>query len=687
MSHQFSATVLPPMPVVLQMLGQHWDIAIACVAALMGICCLCAKHFAVSGSYALFALLALAGGWLLRGHLQPSGATTVARGLGSNGKATFVPQLHTPEPTPGHGDEQGAARWSDVGSAAQAVPGAGRGSWQQMFTLPGVTGDMEAQDIAEAEQAAGPGPSRINWLESQVATQASLVTELQQDRERLEKQLVSEQRRAEALKARLADAHTQARDAQPPFSQRALGDDAAHPRDSLSRIEKEADRSASQTSGPLQEARRQLQAQERRADDAEATARKRSKELQDVTKKLQAQERRAEEAEKSARQANQDLQDATRKLKEAVAGAGDSAELRVLRNQVKAAQGRERRAMERCEKAEEELEEAEQKASAVGDQIAKLKRDMEKLRSEREESRKKEMKAVTENEGIRFDLDKAKMRASRFERELRAAEEKQEGLSQELIEAKRSLEEVKEEADSTARLRRERLQEAERSAAQAAKLGVQFRGAQRERDEARSQLEEARRREAQAAGASEAHRAEAEQALARVAVLTTQLEELRSKAEEAKDAAQTKWNSKLVAQLKQLQEEHDQVQRSKERLTRELQREQDEAAPFRRELQSAREAVQRLEEQLQQARTEALAYRRQSTSRLSSSRSGDNLRMEISDEDTIEAVGGLLLRSIQNVPEEKRANIRKQLLLCFHPDRNPAAEMAKKVTQMLNTSS
>jgi len=54
------------------------------------------------------------------------------------------------------------------------------------------------------------------------------------------------------------------------------------------------------------------------------------------------------------------------------------------------------------------------------------------------------------------------------------------------------------------------------------------------------------------------------------------------------------------------------------------------------------------------------------------------------DEVVLDTLGEMLLRKIQTAPEHSRQNMKKQLLLCFHPDKNPITEVAMRMTQLLN---
>lgn len=63
--------------------------------------------------------------------------------------------------------------------------------------------------------------------------------------------------------------------------------------------------------------------------------------------------------------------------------------------------------------------------------------------------------------------------------------------------------------------------------------------------------------------------------------------------------------------------------------------------------------------------------------------SRDSVSRTPAADDAVGNFGEVLLQSIAAAPEEERAKMRKQLLLCFHPDRNPVSEVATRLTQVL----
>uniref|UniRef100_A0A7S1R7C2 J domain-containing protein n=1 Tax=Alexandrium catenella TaxID=2925 RepID=A0A7S1R7C2_ALECA len=155
---------------------------------------------------------------------------------------------------------------------------------------------------------------------------------------------------------------------------------------------------------------------------------------------------------------------------------------------------------------------------------------------------------------------------------------------------------------------------------------------------------------------------------------------------------QAKWAAKLAAQLRELQEEHDEALRQRDGLRLDLERGRDELAEQRHalrklqlELQREKERAQKLDAELQSEQREGRAHRRERLRRQGSlpSLRAVSLTDKVSDSAAIEALGGILQRSMRDLPAERRQNFKRQLLLCFHPDRNPATEVATRVTQIL----
>jgi len=144
-----------------------------------------------------------------------------------------------------------------------------------------------------------------------------------------------------------------------------------------------------------------------------------------------------------------------------------------------------------------------------------------------------------------------------------------------------------------------------------------------------------------------------EQALTKAESLEVQLEQTKKIAAQS-DVQQCVPNS-LVEEKQKLQEA--------------LEEERHKSSDIQSELKSAEKLAAKLEADLKLEKMCTRALRRQ------------NLK----DEDTAyQAVGNVLLQAIDKAPEKDRAKTKKQLLLCFHPDKNPATELANRITQLIN---
>jgi len=146
-----------------------------------------------------------------------------------------------------------------------------------------------------------------------------------------------------------------------------------------------------------------------------------------------------------------------------------------------------------------------------------------------------------------------------------------------------------------------------------------------------------------------------------------------------------KYATKLEDEVSELQRHADQ-----------LQREQGDFCHQREELQMKRNTLaeklareRRQSEEYQQRRDAALVAIKQEQDRLL------RLRREVEDvklqrrsnpTDAIEQMGDMLLNTLRNAPPGRRASVKKKLLLSFHPDKNPAHELATRITQILNRS-
>merc|ERR1719440_2318096 len=156
------------------------------------------------------------------------------------------------------------------------------------------------------------------------------------------------------------------------------------------------------------------------------------------------------------------------------------------------------------------------------------------------------------------------------------------------------------------------------------------------------------------------------------------------------EAQRTSWsNDKLLAQIKELQQQHqeDWLKRSV------LQRQVDSYAEQIKRMTSLHDTVNeqtrtinKLEAQLADEKKESRAVRDEfharmlgQTGRLTSTstfESGLLGRDALPDDIIISAFGELLKRSMLGKSAPEANKIKRQLLFCFHPDKNPAGEIA-----------
>jgi hypothetical protein len=62
------------------------------------------------------------------------------------------------------------------------------------------------------------------------------------------------------------------------------------------------------------------------------------------------------------------------------------------------------------------------------------------------------------------------------------------------------------------------------------------------------------------------------------------------------------------------------------------------------------------------------------------------VRQQMTDDDSIEAFGEVLKKLIVSKSGIEASKTKRQLLFCFHPDKNPATEIATRITQILTSS-
>mmetsp|Transcript_174 Transcript_174/g.382 ORF Transcript_174/g.382 Transcript_174/m.382 type:complete len:331 (-) Transcript_174:98-1090(-) len=302
--------------------------------------------------------------------------------------------------------------------------------------------------------------------------------------------------------------------------------------------------------------------------------------------------------------------------------------------QAKEAVIREQCAARMNEKAQQQAKQASAKATELQVKVGELQEQLQEQRESRDKAVEDARQAQEELQASRAELWQSSARAER--------------LSVQLTETRRDLEARRAEADSAEAAARAEAEEARRAAAEMeAKLDVQ-------------------------AG--------------RVRALEVEVLAAKAEAEEARRGAQAKWANKLAQQLKELQEELDDAAKKKRAASAELQREREDHAQRRRELRKAADALQEERNRVRKLESElGMSPGQRQASRMQRSRSvAGSFGGAGGDDATIEALAGILQRDLQRVPVDQRQSIRKQMLLCFHPDRNPAKEVATRITQILN---
>lgn len=393
------------------------------------------------------------------------------------------------------------------------------------------------------------------------------------------------------------------------------------------------------------------------------------------------------------------------------------AQLRELLQQIEAAKGQEERTRRRCEAHRSEAEQAQAQASSLSAQLAQLK---QKVEADAESMRERERQAQKRADEARAKAEQEAARASKFADQL-------ETMRSERDDFRRRFEEAHAKEHKAVTRCEAAQAAADEAAAHSTRLQGQLQDANEAAEEARARAECARQQEQQAVRMCREARLEAEQAAVRASVLALQVDELRERGREGVTASrsetsrrgtesplaqapaqaqgqgqgqgqspgQAKWAAKLAAQLTGLQEEHDKVSKQRDALRKDMESGRDELASqknalrkARAELQQERQRVQQLEAELQQGQRGGRARMRRQGSMPTLEGPGlaFGLGHCMTDTAAIEAVGGILQRSVRNLPEEKRQNFKRQLLLCFHPDRNPATELATRVTQILTGS-
>jgi len=354
-------------------------------------------------------------------------------------------------------------------------------------------------------------------------------------------------------------------------------------------------------------------------------------------------------------------------------------------------QQQNKEARDKLHQVESALGEARSAADQAEADAAKLRKQLQECRwshvGELEELRSREQRAVKLAEAAQYDALRTSSASAEWERQ--AAE-----LRNEHSTLQAQVQELEEERQNWQQQRHCSRAETDEAAAQLAHLSSELQRLQEENASLQLQSQAVKEQLAKVTEQLEQATLETNRGTARTSELLQQLENCQQEIENMKadkrgTTDKARWTSKLAAQLKELQKEHDEAHQQRRGLLADLQRE-------RHELEKQRHAAQRSQEALAQERKRSLLLEaelnrckeeRRSSSRPSRVRhsTGNAPTLDSpSDAAAIEALGAMLQRSMQQVPTETRQNFKRQLLLCFHPDRNPAKEVATRVTQILN---
>jgi len=173
--------------------------------------------------------------------------------------------------------------------------------------------------------------------------------------------------------------------------------------------------------------------------------------------------------------------------------------------------------------------------------------------------------------------------------------------------------------------------------------------------------------------ACEAARLDAERAMASVGKLTAQVKELQHQVSED-------WLQRTV-----LQRQIDTHAEEAKRLNN-----------LQNLLDEEKRSTQKLESQLCEEQKITAALREEFHARML----GDTDRLaklencsilmqtpKLSDEERIDLFGDVLKRTIEALPIQEGLRFKRQLLFCFHPDKNPALGIANRMSQILNSFS
>jgi hypothetical protein len=107
-------------------------------------------------------------------------------------------------------------------------------------------------------------------------------------------------------------------------------------------------------------------------------------------------------------------------------------------------------------------------------------------------------------------------------------------------------------------------------------------------------------------------------------------------------------------------------------------------------LDEEKRSTQKLEAQLAEEQKNVATLREEFHARVLGNKTGsleecaDLLRPKLSDDQCVDAFCDLLKRNIGTLAAPEALKIKRQLLFCFHPDKNPGLGVATRITQLLN---
>lgn len=355
----------------------------------------------------------------------------------------------------------------------------------------------------------------------------------------------------------------------------------------------------------------------------------------------------------------------------------------------------DRTGTDKLHQVESALEEAREAAHQAEVDAAKVRKNFQEFRrshaDELEELRSREQRAVKLAETAQREALASSSTNAEWKGQASALRTENSALQTQV-------QELEEERRNWQQQRRRSRAEIEEASGTMAHLSSQLQRLQQENASLQQHTQAVREQEANVAKQVEQAQLETNRATAHASDLRQQLEICQQelvqiKADQRETSEKAKKASKLAAQLKELQKELDDSNRQRRNLLTDLQKERHDLEKARQTATRAQEAVVQerkrcllLEADLSRAKDELRSTPHRERPRRQTIGHGytsPNLDAP-SDDAAIETLGAMLQRSVMQAPMETRQNFKRQLLLCFHPDRNPAKEVATRVTQILN---